>query len=300
MAVDLEWYRVFYHVARAGAITRAAQELYISQPAVSQCIRQLEQELRCTLLIRNSKGVTLTAEGKALFQYVEKGVGELTRGEQYMRQITGLESGSISIGASDLTLEFYLLEHLQAFHSQYPGIRIHVTNGPTPESLRQLQSGQIDFAAVTAPLTEQQPWMEVRPVAPLQDIFVAGAEFAELRGVPLTPAQLCALPLICLERSTSTRRYLDTWLARQRLSATPEFELATSDLIAQFAARGMGVGCIMEPFARPYLEDGRLFALRLTEEPPQRNVCLVTDGRGTPSHAAGELLERLSVYKPSL
>ena len=184
MAVDLEWYRVFYHVARCGGITRAAQELYISQPAVSQCIRQLEQELNCSLLIRGSKGVTLTAEGRALFQFVEAGISELSRGEEYMRQITGLEEGRVSIGASDLTLEFFLLEHLQAFHKAYPGIHIHVTNGPTPEALRQLQAGQVDFAAVTDPIAERQPWMQVHPVRPIREIFVASRSgFGHLEGL---------------------------------------------------------------------------------------------------------------------
>lgn len=294
MAVDLEWYRVFYHVARCGGITRAAQELYISQPAVSQCIRQLEQELKCSLLIRGSKGVTLTAEGRALFRFVEAGVGELTRGEQYMRQIAGLEEGSISIGASDLTLEFFLLEHLQAFHRQYPGIHIHVTSGPTPDALGLLQAGKVDFAAVTDPIAQPQPWMQIHPVRPIREIFVASATgFGHLKDVPITPAQLCGLPLICLEKRTSSWRFLESWLAQHHLQAQPEFELATSGLISQFALRDMGIGCISEPFARPYLESGRLFALNMTELPPERNICLVTDGRTAPSHAAAELLEIL-------
>ena len=298
MAVDLEWYRVFYHVARCGGITRAAQELYISQPAVSQCIRQLEQELKCSLLIRGSKGVTLTAEGRALFQFVEAGISELSRGEQYMRQIAGLEEGRVSIGASDLTLEFFLLEHLQAFHKTYPGIHIHVTNGPTPEALRQLQAGQVDFAAVTDPIAERQPWMQVHPVRPIREIFVASRSgFGHLEGVPITPEQLCELPLICLEKRTSSWRFLSSWLEGYKLRVQPEFELATSGLIVQFAMRDMGIGCISEPFARPYLDSGKLFALNMTELPPQRNICLVTVGRTAPSHAAEKLIESLLAEK---
>ena len=134
--VNLEYYRIFYEVARAGSITAAAEKLCISQPAVSQTIRQLEEGLGSPLFVRASKGVRLRAEGEVLFSYVEKGIGSLLAGEEAFRSMVSLEQGEVKIGASDMTLRFYLLPYLEDFHAKYPSIRVQVTNGPTPETMR--------------------------------------------------------------------------------------------------------------------------------------------------------------------
>lgn len=293
MAVNLEWYRVFYQTALLGSVTQAAQALYITQPAVSQCIRQLESELGTALFVRTPRGVRLTAEGRELFDFVSRGVDSIAQGEKRVRQMRDLECGSISIGASDMTLEFYLLGHLERFHKRYPGVRITVTNAPTPDTLALLREGKIDFGAVSSPV-EAAPGLTVHSVAGIQDVFVAGQRFAHLRGKTLTPRQVCELPIICLEKNTSTRRYVDEFLRRQGAQLAPEFELATSPLIAQFAARGMGVGSLVRQFALPFLRDGSLFELTMSPAPEMRSICLVYDGRMAPSRAAAQLLAQMT------
>ncbi len=292
MSVNLEWYRAFYQVALLGSVTRAAEALFITQPAVSQCIRQLEHELGVSLFVRTPRGMRLTAEGQELYRFVSRGVESIGQGEKRIQQMNSLSIGSISIGASDMTLEFFLLEHLERFHRKYPGIRISVTNVSTPDTLRLLYDGRIDFGAVSTPV-DGQAGLVVRPVAEIQDVFVAGAPFSHLCGQELTPRQLAALPIVCLEKNTSTRRYIDAFLDRHGVQLQPEFELATSPLIAQFAARGMGVGSLVRSFALPFLQDGRLFELDLQPAPPSRAICLVYDGRIPLSRAASTLLEEM-------
>lgn len=293
MSVNLEWYRVFYQTALSGSVTRAAEALFITQPAVSQCIRQLEAELGAALFVRTPRGVRLTGEGQALFDFVQRGLDSIGQGEKLVRQMNDLEYGDIRIGASDMTLEFFLLGHLERFHKEHPGVHISVTNVPTPDTLALLHDGKIDFGAVSSPV-EQRPGLVVRPVAEIQDVFVAGARFEALRGKTLSPRELCALPLICLEKNTSTRRYLDSFLLDQGVELRPEFELATSRLIAQFAARGMGVGGLVRHFAQPLLDSGRLFELSLSPALPPRSICLVFDSRAPLSHAARRLLEQMT------
>lgn len=293
MSVNLEWYRVFYQTALSGSVTRAAEALFITQPAVSQCIRQLEAELGAALFVRTPRGVRLTGEGQALFDFVQRGLDSIGQGEKLVRQMNDLEYGDIRIGASDMTLEFFLLGHLERFHKEHPGVHISVTNVPTPDTLALLHDGKIDFGAVSSPV-EQRPGLVVRPVAEIQDVFVASARFEALRGKMLSPRELCSLPLICLEKNTSTRRYLDSFLLDQGVELRPEFELATSRLIAQFAARGMGVGGLVRHFAQPLLDSGRLFELSLSPAPPPRSICLVFDSRAPLSHAARRLLEQMT------
>ena len=292
MAISLEWYRVFYQIARQGSVSRAAEALFITQSAVSQCLRLLEQELGVVLFVRTPRGMRLTPEGEELYRFVARGVESIAQGEKHLRQVRGLESGSIRLGASDMTLEFFLLEHLETFHKRYPGVRISVTNVSTPETLRLLHDGAIDFGAVSSPV-DGQAGLVVRSVSEIQDVFVAGARFDELRGRTLSPLQLAGLPIVCLEQNTSTRRYIDAFLSEHGVRLQPEFELATSPLIAQFAARGMGVGSLVRNFALPFLRDGRLFELTLSPSPPPRNICLVYDGRLPLSTAASRLLEQM-------
>ena len=121
MSVKLELYRVFKEVAEAGNITAAAQTLFISQSAVSQSIKQLEAELQTRLFARNSRGVTLTADGRMLYEYVRSAMGLLETGEEKLSQSRDLQMGHLTIGASDTVTSQFLLPYLDRFHRQYPG-----------------------------------------------------------------------------------------------------------------------------------------------------------------------------------
>ena len=134
MIENLEYFKVFYYTARLGSVTKAASELAISQPAVSQSLKQLEKSLGVSLFQRAARGVRLTAEGQLLFSYVEKGYEQIELGVEKLRQMQNLELGEVHIGASDMTLQFYLLPYLEKFHEQYPDIKVNVTNAPTPDS----------------------------------------------------------------------------------------------------------------------------------------------------------------------
>ena len=148
MDINLEYYRIFYYVSRHRSITLAAEALSLSQPAVSQAVKNLENALGSRLFVRTSKGVRLTTEGEVLYSYIKRGYETILLGEKKYKEMLDLESGEIRIGASDMTLQFYLLSYLEEFHEAYPKIKVTVTNAPTPETLRHLQDGKIDVGVV--------------------------------------------------------------------------------------------------------------------------------------------------------
>ena len=158
MNIDLEYYKIFYYVGTFEGISAAAKKLCISQPAVSQAIKQLETQLETTLFIRMPKGVKLTSEGEVLFSYIKQGYEYMMLGEKKIREMLDLESGEIRIGASDMTLKYYLLPFLEKFHARYPKIKVAVTNAPTPETLQYLKSGKIDFGIISNHLNTQRIW----------------------------------------------------------------------------------------------------------------------------------------------
>lgn len=289
---NLEYYKVFYHVARAGSLTVAARELNISQPAVSQSVKQLEAALGTKLFTRASKGVQMTGEGSLLFSYVAKGYEQFVLGEQKLEQMLNLELGEIHIGASDMTLQFYLLPYLEQFHEKYPHIKVVVSNAPTPETLDNLRENKIDFGVVSTPF-EDKDGLKAVDVREIQDVFVAGRKFIQYKNRMLDLQELENMPIIYLEGATSTRSCIETLLQKNNVKIQPEFELATSDMIVQFALRNLGVGCVMRDFAKEYLEDGRLFELRFNMIIPKRHICVVTNPKNPLSAAARNMLELL-------
>lgn len=290
--INYEYYKVFYHVAKAGSITAAARVLCTSQPAVSQAVKALEQGLGTALFVRTKKGVTLTSAGELLYRHVSEGYDAISLGEQRISQLLHMETGEIRIGASDMTLQFYLLPYLEHFHQLYPDIKVHVTNAPTPSTIDHLFANNIDFGIVTTPLPENKD-MEIREARKIEDIFIAGPRFAYLKDEVLDYGELAKLPIICLESDTSTRAYVNQFLAGEHVTLTPEFELSTSDMIAQFVMRNLGVGSIVSDFADSYIKRGDVFRLTFKKHIPARSMCIISDKRRGMSVAAMRLMELL-------
>lgn len=290
MNLNLEYYKAFYYVGKYQSITRAAEELSISQPAVSQAIRNLENALGTSLFVRTSKGMRLSAEGAVLYPWVAQGYEYICLGEQKLREQMNLEAGEIRIGASDMTLQFYLLDYLEQFHEQYPQIKMRVTNAPTPETLKHLQEGKIDFGAVTAPVAADSH-LALHKVREIRDIFVAGEKYRSYSDRVVSFQELEKLPLISLEGKTSSRTYVEEFVRQFQVQLRPEFELATSDMLIQFAKRGLGIASVVEDFARKDLKEGTLFALQLEQEIPARAMYLVTNEQIAMSSAARRLLQ---------
>lgn len=294
METNLEYYKIFYYVSKYSSISQAAEALSISQPAVSQAVKHLESDLNCSLFIRTSKGVRLTKEGETLATYVNRGYETIRLGERKLSEMLNLDAGEICIGASDMTLQFFLLPYLEQFHESFPQIKVTVTNAPTPETVEHLQNGKIDFGVISTPFQNKHDF-KVIPVKSIQDIFVAGRRFEHLKGGRLSYKELENLPVMCLEGTTSTRNYVEEYLAERGTKIEPEFELATSDMLIQFAVRNLGVASVVRDFAKEHLVSGELFELKFDKELPERQICIIYNSRSPMSSAAERLLELLKI-----
>ena len=142
MAAKLEQYRVFKEVADTGNISGTAKRLYLSQSAVSQSVKLLEQELGVRLFSRTARGVTLTSEGRLLYDYASRALALLEAGEERLLETQALRSGELTIGANDTITKYYLLPFLQAYHKRYPNVRVRISNGTSQRVLELLQNGR--------------------------------------------------------------------------------------------------------------------------------------------------------------
>ncbi len=286
-------YRTFLAVADAGSISEAARRLFVSQPAVSAEIAALEEMLGVRLFIRSRRGIRLTEAGETLLHHVRSALTILSAGEERLRELAGLTRGTLRIGASDMTLRFYLLAPIAEFRKRHPAVRLQVTNAPTPKTLAALRDGSIDFGVVSGPLSPPDAeGLDLIPVRRVQDIFVAAPDHP-LSGRDITKEELAEHPMMMLEGATSTRAYVESWLGED--FPPPMIELATSDLLVEFAKQGIGVASVVEDFAAPALASGELCRLRLPSLPPPRELYLVRSRRLSPSAAAAGMLALLGL-----
>ena len=285
MSVKLESYRVFKEVAEVGNITAAAQALYISQSAVSQSIKQLENDLQTRLFSRNSRGVTLTAEGKMLYEYVRSAMGLLETGEAKLSQTRELQMGQLVIGASDTVTSQFLLPYLDSFHKEHPAIHIQIISGRSHKVLGLLRSGKVDIAFASTPTDLTS--LDTYPCFPTHSIFVAGAEYPCDFDHVYSLEEISAFPLILLERKASSRLYLERFFLQNGLRLNPEIELGARSLLVDLAAIGFGVAGVTEEFVTRELESGRLRRLKTSFQIPPRSVdmCMLRD---VPQTAAAE------------
>ena len=289
MSVKLELYKVFKEVAEAGNITAAAQSLYISQSAVSQSIKQLESELQTRLFSRNSRGVTLTGEGKMLYEYVRSAMGLLETGEAKLSQTRDLQMGHLTIGASETVTSQFLLPYLDRFHRRYPAIRIQIVSGRSHKVLGLLQSGKVDIAFASTP--GENGSLTTFPCFATHSIFVAGADYPCDFDHVYTIQEIARFPLILLERKASSRLYLEKYFLQNGLHLDPEIELGARSLLVDLATIGFGVAGVTEEFVTRDLESGRLRKLRTDFEIPARSVDMCTL-RDVPMTAAAEQFVR--------
>lgn len=274
MLTKLENYRVFCKVAQHKSFSGAAQELFLSQPAVSQSVRQMEEQLGMQLFVRSSKKVELTPQGSILYEYASSALGLLESAEQQLSGLQTLGAGQLRLGAGDITARHLLLPALERFHQLYPKVHLSIFNRTSASSLELLHAGRIDAAFVNLPIEDDR--ITVHWESPVQDIFVAGQRFAELKDKPLTARQLARLPLIMLEHKANSRVYVQRFFLRQGVELQPEIELASYELMGELARINLGVSCMVRQFCRQELHSGKLFELRLTEPVPARSIGMVS------------------------
>lgn len=266
MTNNYELYKVFYWAAKTGSLTQAAKALYLTQPSVSHAIKQLEERIGVTLFYRTSKGVSLTQEGKILFSYIEQSQILITLAEEKMVALKNLDSGELRIGGSDSLFKHYLLPFLEDFHVKYPGIKLHLNHGTTPEVISYLKEGRIDLGVVRMPIFDSQ--LEVTESIELQDCFVAGERYAELKGQALSMEQLMEYPVILFSRNSRVRMAITELFEKYGHELKPDIEVGSVDLLIEFAKRGLGISYVTREFVAKELKEGSLFEIELDVEIP--------------------------------
>ena len=235
MDISFDYYKVFYEVARCQNITQAALNLCLTQPTVTKYIHNLEDMLQCKLFNRSQKGVTLTDEGRILFRQINRPCQQMGRAEELLKEYMNSQSGKVSIGASELTMRFFLLPYIEQFQQRFPNVTVQIHSNSAPITASSLKAGENDFAVIISPIHEimkELDLVHVMPVAEFQDIVIAGNRFSELQNRTLSLEELCMHPLVSMESGTTTRLFWDNLFEEQGLDLRPSIEVSSNDLIS--------------------------------------------------------------------
>ena len=272
MEQHLSQYRIFYEVARCGNISRAAKELYISQPAISKAIGKLEESLGTRLFLRNSRGVQLTPEGNVLFQHVSDAFDSLSRGEKELKRIHDFHIGQLKIGVSNTLCKYVLLPYLKSFVEKYPHVNITIESQSTAHTLEMLEARKIDIGLVAEPRAKRG--LNFPPVMEIHDGFVCPPAYMEnltLREGP-APDIFKTGNIMLLDRSNMSRKHLDTYLSDRDIEVNQLLEVTDMALLIEFARIGLGIACVILDFVSDDLKNGTLMEVPLDAPIPRRVI----------------------------
>ena len=255
MDINLELYKVFYYVATTLSFSEASRQLFISQSAVSQAVKNLEKKLGHTLFVRSTKRVILTPEGELLLQHVKPALSMLNEGEAVLSGEGNL-TGQLRIGASDTLCRYFLIPYLRRFHKDHPEARIKIINSTSIGCAELLENGQAELIVTNYPNSRLSAHTKLQTVLEFRDIFVANPDYFTMGKSPLSMENLLDYPILMLAPKSTTSEYLHQVFAAQGLKLLPEVELNSNDLLIDLAEIGLGIACIPDYMLRnrPSLE----------------------------------------------
>lgn len=291
MNIDFELYRIFYCVANNGNITKASEELNISQPAISKSIKNLEEQLGGQLFIRTKRGVILTEEGKEFYNYIKQAIEYINNAENKFTDLINLETGSIKIGISTTLTKEFLLPYLEKFHSLYPKIDIQIATNLTAELFLKLKNGLIDIVILNLNEKNYGNDIEIIKCRKINDCFVVNSNYKELLNKEISLKDLNNYPLILQAKGSNTREFLDNFAKANNVILKPNIELASYTLVVEFAKIGWGIGYATKDYIKKQLNNKELFELKLKEKIPSRYIGIALSKSHIPNFSTKKLIE---------
>lgn len=291
MNIDFELYRIFYAVANRGNITKASEELNISQPAISKSIKNLEEQLGGQLFVRTKRGVILTEEGKEFYNYIKQAMEYISNAESKFTDLINLETGCIKIGINSTLTKEFLLPYLDVFHSLYPKISIQIITNLTADLITKLKNGLVDVVILNISDNKYYNDVEIIKCKEVNDCFVVNSKYSDLTKMNLSLKDLNNYPLILQARPSNTRFFLDNFAKENNVVLKPNIELTSYSLVVEFTRIGFGIGYATKEYIKNLLANKELFDLNIKEKIPSRYIGIALSKNHLPNFSTKKLIE---------
>lgn len=291
--IDLNLYKIFYVVANTKNITKAAEQLYISQPAVTKSIKQLESSLGGILFVRTKKGVVLTEEGKIFFEYVKNILEEVKNAQNKFNSLVHLEEGKIHIGASATVTKHFLMPYIEKFHLLYPNIDIEITNELTTNLVKDLRNGYIDFLVTNLPMKGNND-LDIQICAKLQDSFACSAKYMDNPKKEINIEEITKYKIVTQKEPSNTRTFLNEYMKSNNIDFNPDIEIVSYNLVVEFIKAGFGVGYVTKEFIKEELEKGELYEIKVKPDIPTRDLGIITLKNNVLNFASSKFIDLIT------
>ena len=291
MNIDFELYRIFYVVANHCNITKASEELSISQPSISKSIKNLEEQLGGQLFVRTKRGVFLTEEGKEFYNYIKQAIEYINNAENKFTDLINLETGCIKIGISTTLTKEFLLPYLEEFHSLYPKIDIQIITNLTSDLMPKLRNGLIDIVILNLNDKNYGNDIAIIKCRKINDCFVVNNKYKELIDKEVSLKDLNNYPLILQAKGSNTREFLDNIARENGVVLKPNIELASYSLVVEFSKIGLGIGYAIKEYIKQEIKNKELFELRVKEKIPSRYIGIALSKNHVPNFSTKKLIE---------
>lgn len=289
MNVNFELFKVFYEVAVEKSISKGAEKLMISQPAVTQSIKTLEDELGGKLFIRTPKGVILTNEGEELFNYIREGMNYFINGTNKFTSLKNLEEGVINIGSTTTISEYYLMPYLKKFHDSYPNISINIVNDLTENLIKGLRNGSFDIIITAIPKQDIKD-IDYKIISELNDIFVGGTKYKNINYKNIK--ELLKEDIIIQKSPSITRINFDNLLKVNKLELNPKIEVVSHGLLTKLAENNFGIAVLTKEFIKEKLNK-TLYEIKTDIEIPKRKLGYAIKKGSVPTFTAAKFIKIL-------
>jgi len=291
MNIDFELYRICYTVANHKNITKASEELNISQPAISKSIKNLEEQLGGQLFVRTKRGVILTEEGREFYNYIKQAIEYISNAENKFTELINLETGCIKIGISTTLTKEFLLPYLEEFHKLYPKIDIQIVTNMSSELFPKLRNGLIDIIILNLNEKNYGQDINITKCKKITDCFVVNKTYSDLINNEISIKELNKYPLILQSKGSNTREFLDDFAKENNTILKPNIELASYSLVVEFAKIGLGIGYATKDYVKEELKNKQLYEIKLKEKIPNRYIGIATSNNHLPNFSTKRLIE---------
>ena len=289
MNINFELYKVFYEVANSKSISKGAENLMISQPAVTQSIQTLESALGGKLFVRTPKGVILTNEGEELYNYIKEGMTYFLNGTNKFMSLKNLDSGILNIGATTTISENYLIPYLKKFHNLYPNITINIINDLTDNLLKNLRNGNLDIVIMAIPIYSIKD-LKINCLTDLNDIFVGSEKYKDKKYKNLH--ELLKEDILLQKRPSVTRSNLDDYLKENNIICIPKMEVVSHNLLTNLIENDFGIGLVTKEFIKDKLNK-TIFEINIPNNIPKRKLGFAIKNDTYPSFTTKKFIELL-------
>ena len=270
--MNLNYLKVFLEVAKSKSFLEASNKLFISQPAVSRSIANLEEELNVKLFFRENKGVILTSSGEILFEYLTQMKNLLDSCGRVLVSMNDIEEGTIVIGVQSHIVRNYLMNKIVDFQKKHPKIKIQLIDASTSSLLEQLESRKLDFVIDSSPIQTKYNNLQIKIIKKLNTCFIKSVD----NKANVTKIKdLTKYDLILPGSRGSIRKNLNKVFDKNEIDIEPKLDFETEELIIEAVRRNLGIGYVVEDAIGYLVEANIIEKINIKEKLPFFEINLV-------------------------